>query len=170
VKPPLSLFYQHGYKTYGLEIAQPALEESAIFCKEHDMPLNILHGEMRSIPFEDEFFSFAYSFNAIMFMTKPDIAVAMTEIERVLKPGGLAYVNFESANEPDDSVFCDTTPAKDLLKSTPFAKHEDNEADEYFENFVILRKEKSWIEKLFNEIILEQVNIEYIARKNEPIW
>ncbi|MBC8509595.1 MAG: class I SAM-dependent methyltransferase [Anaerolineales bacterium] len=163
--PPLSLFYQNGYKTCGIEIAQPALDESAIFCRENDMLLNIFRGDMRAIPFEDQFFSFAYSFNAIMFMTKPDIAIAMAEIKRVLKPGGLVYVNFESVDDPDDSVFCETAPAVDLLKSTRFAKHEDNEADEYFENFVILRKQKSWLEKLFNENILEQVNIEYIARK-----
>ncbi len=164
-QPPLSLFYQYGYNTYGIEIAEQALTESATFCQENMMPLQIFRGDMRAIPFEIGYFSFVYSFNAIMFMTKPDIEVAMSEIERVLKPGGLVYVNFESVDDPDDSVFCETAPAKDLLKSTRFAKHDDNEADPYFENFVILRKEKRWIEKLYNEKIIEQVNIEYIAEK-----
>jgi len=164
-QPPLSLFYKHGYKTYGIEIAQPALTESAVFCKENNMPLNIFRGDMRAIPFEDEFFSFVYSYNAIMFMTKPDIAFAMTEIERVLKSGGLAYVNFESVDDPDDSVFCESAPAMDLLKSTRFAKHEDNEADTYFKNFEILRKQKSWIERVSGKMRIEQVDIEYIAKK-----
>jgi ubiquinone/menaquinone biosynthesis C-methylase UbiE len=58
------------------------------------MPLNIFLGDMRNIPFASESFSFVFSFNAIFFMTKADVAIARHEIERVLKPNGLCYVNF----------------------------------------------------------------------------
>jgi hypothetical protein len=49
-QPPLSLFYQWGYRTLGIEIAEPALEESQSFCAEHRLPLNIILGDMRRIP------------------------------------------------------------------------------------------------------------------------
>jgi SAM-dependent methyltransferase len=164
-RPPLSLFYQFGYRTYGLEIARDALEKADDFCREHSMPLNILRGDMRSIPFANETFSNVYSFNAIFFMTKPDIRIAMREMERVLRCGGLCYVNFVSVDDPDDRPFCETAPARDLLKSERFAKHADEEADVYFEGFHILRKEKQYVEKVHGSGILKQVYLEYIVQK-----
>jgi SAM-dependent methyltransferase len=164
-EPPLSLFYQYGYESYGVEIAVEALEQASRFCQENDMPLQIFRGDMRTIPFANESFSFVYSFNAIFFMTKPDIARSMREMERVLKPEGLLYVNFVSVDEPDKGPFCETAPARLLLKSERFAQHEDDEADAYFEAFEILRKEKRFEDKVHGSGRSLQVYIEYIARK-----
>jgi len=164
--PPLSLFYQYGYKTYGIEIAEGALTEAQRFCAENDMTLNIIRGDMRSIPFRSERFSFVYSYNAIDFMTKPDVAVSMREITRVLKSDGLCYVNFLSVDDAESwEPFCETAAAKDLLKSEGFAHFEDHEADVYFEAFEIVRKEKRLVEKLWEGRRLKQADIEYIARK-----
>ena len=163
--PPLSLFYQYGYKTFGVEIAEEALVKAQKFCQENHMPLRIFRGDMRRIPFASESFSFVYSFNAIFFMTKPDIATAMGEIERVLRRGGLCYVNFTSVDDPDRRPFCESAPAKHLLKSERFAQHEDDEADAYFYNFEVVRKEKRIIDKVHGSGRLKQVYIEYIARK-----
>ena len=74
-------------------------------------------------------------------------------------------MNFESVDDPDNRPFCKTAPAMDLLKSERFAKFEDTEADVYFKNFEILRKEKRWVEKLHANKRLVQVTIDYIARK-----
>ena len=163
--PPLSLFYRHGYRTYGIEIAEGPLEKAHRFCRESNISLNIIRGDMRSIPFFDETFSHVYSYNAIFFMTKPDIKIAMSEIERVLKGGGLCYVNFKSVEDPDNRPFCKTAPASDLLKSERFAQHEDAEADTYFQGFELLHKEKRWVEKVHGSKTIKQVYIEYIAEK-----
>ena len=163
--PPLFLFYQYGYKTYGIEIEKSALANANRFCKKDDIPLNIIRGDMRRIPFIDELFSFVYSYNAIMFMTKADIAVAMREIQRVLKPHGLCFVNFLSVDDPDRRPFRRTAFASRLLKSKRFSHHKDNEADIYFRNFEILRKEKRLIEKLYDGRKIIQAYIDYIARK-----
>ena len=37
--PPLPLFYQYGYRTYGVEIAQEALAKAQQFCREQEMSL-----------------------------------------------------------------------------------------------------------------------------------
>jgi ubiquinone/menaquinone biosynthesis C-methylase UbiE len=164
--PPLSLFYQHGYKTYGVEIAENALKEAQRFCAENDMALNIIGADMRNIPFPKETFSFVYTYNAIDFMTKPDIAIAMREITRVLKLEGLCYVNFLSVDDAESwEPFCETAPDKDLLKSEGFAHFEDHEADVYFEAFEIVRREKRLVERLWEGRRLKQADIEYIARK-----
>jgi SAM-dependent methyltransferase len=163
--PPLSLFYEFGYKTYGVEIAEQPLLDAQEFCSKHDMPLDIFRGDMRHIPFANESFSFVYSFNAIFFMTKPDIARAMSEMERVLEPEGLLYVNFVSVDDPDKRPFCETAPARLLLKSERFTQHEDDEADAYFGGFHILRKEKRFVDKVHGKGRSIQVYVDYIAQK-----
>jgi SAM-dependent methyltransferase len=165
-QPPLSLFYQFGYKTYGIDIAEAPLADAQRFCAENNMPLNIIRGDMRSIPFPSKSFSFIYSYNAIQFMTKPDIAVSMREITRALKPDGLCYVNFPSVDDAENwEPFSETSFARDLLKSERFAHFEDNEADVYFEGFEVLRKEKRLTDKLWEGKIRKRAEIEYIARK-----
>ena len=164
-QPPLSLFYQYGYRTYGVEILEENLAKAQQFCRDQGMALNILRGDMRDISFASEAFSFVYSFNAIFFMTKPDVVKAMKEIERVLRHGGLCYVNFKSVDDPDRRPFCETAPWRRLLSSEGFALHEDDEADAYFANFDILRKEKQGIDKRHGSDRLRQVLIEYIAQK-----
>ena len=164
--PPLSLFYQYGYKTYGIEIAEESLAEAQIFCTENIMPLDIIRGDMRRIPFPSNSFSFVYSYNAIDFMTKPDIAVSMREITRSLKTNGLCYVNFLSIDDAETwEPFCETASAMDLLKSKRFAHFEDNEADVYFEDYDVVRKEKKLTDKLWEGKMLKRAEIEYIARK-----
>ena len=91
----------------------------------------------------------------------------MGEIERVLKPEGLCYVNFQSVDDPDDRLFCETSPPRRLLRSERFAKHEDDEADAYLAHFDILRKTKMLIDKSHGGGRLKQALIEYIARKEK---
>ena len=165
-QPPLSLFYGYGYKTYGVEIAEKPLVDAQNFGADHKMSLNIIHADMRRIPFPNEAFSFVYSFNAIDFMTKPDIAISMREMTRVLKPNGLCYVNFISVDDEETwEPFCKTAPAQDLLKSEMFAHFEDDEADFYFEGYVVLRKEKRLTDKLWEGKIRKRAEIEYISMK-----
>lgn len=63
--------------------------------------------------------------------------------------------------------FCPTAPARRLLGSEGWAKHEDDEADAYFTRFVIQRKEKRLLEKVQGRGKLRQAYIEYIAEKQD---
>ena len=165
-QPPLSLFYRYGYQAYGVEIAEKPLAEVHKFCRENAMPMNIIRGDMRCIPFPDEGFSYVYSFNAIDFMTKPDVAVAMREITRVLVSEGLCYVNFMSVDDVETwEPFCDNYESRELFKSVSFSHFEDDEADPFFTPYQILRKEKRLTDKFWEGKIRKRAEIEYIARK-----
>lgn len=94
--PPLALFSDFGYKTYGIEIKDSQIEAAREFAKEHNVEINISKGDMRKLPFDDESISFIYSFNTIFHMTKEDITNTIKEIKRVLKPGGICFINFLS--------------------------------------------------------------------------
>jgi hypothetical protein len=164
-RPPLSLFHQYGYASHGVEIAPIPLAQARQFTRLHAMDLHLIRGDMRHLPYSDASFSFVYSFNAIFFMTKAGVAHTMSEIMRVLRRDGLCYVNFLSIDDPDESIFCDTAPCKDLLGSKRFSKHEDDEADVLFRDYDVLRKEKRLIEKAHAGGTLVQAYVEYIAQK-----
>ncbi len=163
--PTLSLFYQYGYETCGIEIAEVALAEARAFCLEEGMPLNIIPGDMRMIPFTEDSFSFVYAYEAVSFMTKPDIAISIIEMKRVMKPGGLCFVNFISVDDPDRRPFCESAFARRLLKSESFSRFKDNEAEKYFRGFEIVHKQKRLIDKIHGKKRLKQARIDYIAKK-----
>ncbi|MCK4476899.1 class I SAM-dependent methyltransferase, partial [Candidatus Bathyarchaeota archaeon] len=74
--PPLQIFSDYGFETYGIEISGEALKQAQNFCKENNLKLDLLKGDMRKIPFKDEAFSFVYTWNAIHMMSKEDVALA----------------------------------------------------------------------------------------------
>ena len=173
--PPLQIFSEHEYETYGIEISAEALKQAQNFCYENNMKLNLLKGDMRQIPFKDETFSFVYTYNAIHMMPKDDVALTMSEIERVMKAKGLCFVNFVSADEPPPTGAIETRKGE-FLNQTPWrgvtcpnidSYFEDNEADVFFRNSEIIHKEKRIIERITEGKKLQQAYIDYIAQRNE---
>jgi len=152
--PPLSLFYEFGYKTYGIEISDEQLKRANEFCKEQDMDLNITKGDMTSIPFKNEFFSFLFSYNTSVHMKKCDFLAAIHEFARVLKKGGLCYINFLSEEchtygkglEVRPGEFIHTEAGEEVL----FSHYNEEELKDYFNEFDLVYKENRLITRLFD--------------------
>lgn len=167
--PPLSMFYEHGYKTKGVEISDDGLKKSEEFCRKNNMELNIIKGDMTELPFDDESTSFVYSYNSIFHLTKKNTLKALNEMLRVLSPDGLCFVNFLSiddcgygeGSEVNTGEFEQCEYGKRVIHSY----YEDNEPDKYFKNFEILRKEKRIIEQKFEDKIYKLVYLDYIVKK-----
>ncbi|MHA2244855.1 MAG: class I SAM-dependent methyltransferase [Candidatus Hodarchaeales archaeon] len=172
-QPPLYLFHQHGYKTFGIDISEHAIKNAEDFCKTNNLniDLNIRLGDMRRIDFEDENFPFVYSYNTITHMSKKDIIKAMKEIERVLVPNGFCYVNFTSEDSELGNRGEKIGEGEYLLpvgdnETDIHSFHTDDEADAYFTNFELLHKEKGLLyryEKGKVDFILGEIN--YIGKK-----
>ncbi|PJI06839.1 MULTISPECIES: class I SAM-dependent methyltransferase [Clostridium] len=168
--PPLSVFLENGYKTSGIEISDKQIERAEVFSKEHKVNLNISKGDMRKLPFENDSFDYVYSYNSIFHMKKADIKKAVSEIKRVLKPGGLCLVNFLSVNDEDygkgeragDSEFFRIEDGEKILHSY----YDINEAEEYFKDMKILFKENRILEKIYEGQKIKQGYVDYILRKS----
>lgn len=148
--PSLTLFSEYGYRTHGIDISRKQLEKSQQFCKDIGTELDIAQGDMRDLPFKSESMSFVYSYASICHMIKSDVSVAMQEITRVLKRGGLCFVSFCAA---PDRCLCGTEPEKP--GEYPYEENDetgvhsifcDTEPDRYFHAFTFLQKEKRQIE------------------------
>jgi SAM-dependent methyltransferase len=163
--PPLTLFRDQGYETYGIELSKRQLARAQHFCKENDIELNIVRGDMRQIPFDTRSISFVFAYESIFFLTNEDIATSMSEIERVLKPNGLCCVTFRSVDDSERRKFPEASLARTLLGSSGLTYHADGEPDMYFSRFKILQKKKRIRRTLVKGVKGKRAYIDYIARR-----
>ena len=150
--PPLVLFYQHGFRTCGIDISDGEIELAMKFCRDNGMNLNLVKGDIRHIPFDDESMNFVYSINTVCHLSKRDTAGALKEMERVLRPTGLLFVNFSSVNDVyfgrgqkvgRGEFLQEYDWYLDIVKEGHVCSYyEDAEPDRYFSRFEIIRKEK----------------------------
>lgn len=167
--PPLALFLDYGYKTYGIEISDSQIEMAETFSKEHNVELNISKGDIRKLPFGDESISYIYSYNTIFHMKKEDIAKALVEIKRVLKPGGICFINFLSINDCDYGQG-EKVGEGEFLQCEGDGKvihtyYDIEEAEAHFKDMKILFKENRILERLYEGEKIKQGYIDYIVEK-----
>ncbi len=168
--PPLALFQQYGYKTYGIELNDLQIEKAQNFCKEHNVEINISKGDMRELPFKDKSISYIYSYNTIFHMKKKDISKAVKEIRRVLKPRGICFINFLSIYD-DDYGQGEKVGEGEFLQSEGDNKvihtyYDVEEAEKHFKDMKILFKENRILERIFEGEKIKQGYIDYIVQKN----
>ncbi|WP_347460392.1 hypothetical protein [Clostridium sp. DMHC 10] len=100
---------------------------------------------------------------------KADIKIAVNEIKRVLKPGGLCLVNFLSINDEDygkgekvgDGEFFRIEDGEKILH----AYYDINEAEEHFKDMKILFKENRILERIYEGQKIKQGYIDYIVKR-----
>lgn len=168
--PPLALFRMHEFKTVGIELDEKAAKAANDFGKSRGLELNIQSGDMTALAFDDGSFDFVYSYNSIFHMKKVDIEKAISELKRVLKPGGLMFVNFLST----DDFRCGEGPD---LGNHQYEQMDDepvihsyfghNEADPYFEEMETLIKEQRIIQRIYEGNPIRQGFVDYILRKKK---
>ena len=163
--PPLALFHDRGYEAFGLEISEPQLAKAQAFCRENKVNLNFLRADMRRIPFDDESFSFVFAYESIFFLREEDIEATVKEIKRVLKPDGLCFVTFKSADDTDRRTFPKLHPVRTMLGSSGVTYHKDDEPEKYFNGFRILQKKKRVRETLVKGKKGRRAYLDYIAKK-----
>ena len=71
----------------GLDIERELLVEAAENLREHGTEAELLHGDVRRIPFGDESFDVIIDFGTLYHIARPQ--AAFDEITRVLAPGGI---------------------------------------------------------------------------------
>ena len=144
--PPLGLFHEYGYETWGIDISPQQIQLAQAFGEKHNMVLNLRVGDMRQLPFDDDTFDCVYEYNSIAHLSKVDTGLAIKEMFRVLKKGGLCFVGFMSLDcwpilgrRVNDGEFCLIEGDQEVTHSA----YTDNEPDQYFASWKILQKEKN---------------------------
>jgi ubiquinone/menaquinone biosynthesis C-methylase UbiE len=169
--PKQALFVQLGFDTIGVEYAEDRLDMAQDYAKQHKLELPMRIGDMRSLPFENNYFGYVYSWNTIFHMNKIDIKKGINEMIRVLKPGGLCFVNFLSVDSEYFGEGEEQSPGE-FLQSEGDEKvihtfFTDEESDEFFENLEIeiLYKEKRILQEKLEDRVMKDSYIDYIVQK-----
>lgn len=145
-RPPLALFHAHGFEAHGIDISDKQIQYAHEFCQEKGIELDIRRGDMRAIPFEDGAFGFVYEFYSLCHLTKQDTALAVREMFRVLKKGGVCFLGFMSA-ESWPITGQEARPGEFLLyeygdEPVIHSVYGDDEPDSYFTGLEVVQKEK----------------------------
>ena len=143
--PPLGLFFAHGFETQGIDISDEQITNAREFAKRHAMKLKIQKGDMRRIPFGDESFDYVYEYHSMCHLTKADNRIAIQEMMRVLKKGGLCFLGFmgiESwpilGRKVGDNEFRLMEGPQEVVHSA----YADGEPDAYFTDWKVIQIEK----------------------------
>jgi ubiquinone/menaquinone biosynthesis C-methylase UbiE len=166
--PKMTLFVDYGFETHGIEILEDRLKMAEDYAEENEVNFKIIEGDMRSLPYDSESFGFAYSYNTIFHMNQEDIGIAIDEMFRVVKKGGLIYLNLLSIDdvrygrgkEINPGIFMEEFNGEQF--SHTFFKH--NEGDRYFSNHKIIYKQIR-IEYYYESEYSKRGLIDYIVRK-----
>lgn len=166
--PKMALFVNYGFETDGIEILEDRLKMAENYAEENKANFKILKGDMRNLPYESESYGFAYSYNTIFHMNKEDIGIAIEEMFRVVKKGGLIYLNLLSIDdsrygrgiETSPGIFMEEIDGKQY--SHTFFKRD--EGDHYFSKQKIIYKQIR-IEHFYEKDYSTRGMIDYIVRK-----
>ncbi|WP_405175819.1 class I SAM-dependent methyltransferase [Paenibacillus sp. FSL H8-0261] len=167
--PPLSLFANYGYATYGIEMNVEQMNRANQFAAERGQNLNIYQGDMRQLALNDESMSFVYSYNSIFYMKKQDVKEAINELKRVLKPGGLLFVNFLTIKDfrVGDGVDLGEHQYEQMEDDelVIHSYYDYDEADSMFSDMQLIYKEDRVLERKFEGEWIRQGFIDYIYIK-----
>ena len=174
LEPTIAIFSERGYEAHGVEISDTQIERAQKYAEENNLDYKIIKADMRNLPFENDSFSFVYSYNSIEHLTKAGTKIAVKEILRVLKKGGLLYINFQSTDSAfmkqgkdigDNEILDLSQVGKHGFEDTFHSFYNIDEADELFTGLKLLHKGKTIFDYNENDVQYQSITIDYIVQK-----
>ena len=116
-------FAKQGLNVSAIDISVYAIEYLKNWAENENLAINTEVGDMHSLPYDDHSFDCVYANHVISHSDTPGVKKIIDEIERVLKPGGDAYLSFCSK---ETTVYMDSHWTKldsnTLISPTPAEK------------------------------------------------
>ncbi|MBD3267753.1 methyltransferase domain-containing protein [bacterium] len=88
------LLAENGFTTHGVDYSVNGLQEAGQTAQKKDLTLHLNAGDMTDLPYRDASFDYVLAWNVIYHGEPKDLKQAITEIHRVLRPGGLFQGTF----------------------------------------------------------------------------
>jgi len=82
---------REGFEVYALDISPEGVEHTAKRLSEEGLQANLLQADIAALPYPDNFFDCIVSVSVLHHNTTVNIRIAMEEIKRTLRPGGLLF-------------------------------------------------------------------------------
>jgi len=85
-----------GFEVYGTDISKVGLKESRKRLKDAELEAELIKCDMTAIPYSDSLFDAVVSVWVIYHSTLEEMQKTISEVHRVLKKNGLAFLTFQS--------------------------------------------------------------------------
>lgn len=100
---------KEGFDAYGIDFSEKAIQIGKEVLKRWNVKANIIVGDFRKLPYENDFFDCVFDILSTLTQVEDDFLHCINEVYRILKPGGLYFSFFPSANS---DAFIDYEPSK----------------------------------------------------------
>jgi SAM-dependent methyltransferase len=94
------LFARSGLAVDAYDLSPDAIREVESRARAECLPVTVRHGDMHTLPYADASFDGLIAFHVIYHADRRGLERIISEIRRVLAPGGEAFVAFNSAASP----------------------------------------------------------------------
>jgi 2-polyprenyl-3-methyl-5-hydroxy-6-metoxy-1,4-benzoquinol methylase len=85
-------FAKHGFDVSALDLSEEAVNHLKDWAKKEALNINIKNADMLNLPYDDNSFDCVFSYHVISHTDTAGAKRIISEIERVLKPGGEVYL------------------------------------------------------------------------------
>ncbi len=141
--PPLAMFSEIGFDSYGIDISEQQIKLARQYCKDNNIRIDLRNADMRQIPFRDESFECVYEHYAMCHLSRQDTATAINEMHRVTKKDGLCFLGVISQDTWPKSLFgAEKQSGEYWAGEERHSMFTDEEADVLVSAWEILSKEK----------------------------
>lgn len=172
MEPLFARFARDGYRVHGFDIAEERLENALAWCAAHDVRADLRRGDLRDIPFADASVPFVYAYDVVFHGTKADMRAMTVEMARVLRPGGLMFVNYlaleddrlEKGTPIGEGEYLETHGGQEVVHS--YLGDDEAESAGYFDGLALQFKEKRITWKIKKDVWRRQASLDYILQKD----
>jgi len=146
--PPLAIFAEQGMEATGIDVSERQLEQARAFAERTGLSIRLRNADMRDLPFPDASFDYVYEHYSMCHLSRTDTAQAVSEMRRVVKPGGLAFLGVISTESwPPSSYGEERAPGERwMVEDGDEVRHSlfsDAQSDRLVAGWDVLLKEKA---------------------------
>jgi SAM-dependent methyltransferase len=93
-------FAEKGFEVHSFDLSESGLKKFMEQIENKNLNINIKYGDMLSLPYEDDYFDCILAYHSIYHTDSSGMKQIISEIYRVLKKDGEAFLTFISKNNP----------------------------------------------------------------------
>jgi 2-polyprenyl-3-methyl-5-hydroxy-6-metoxy-1,4-benzoquinol methylase len=89
-----------GYRPTGIDRGKKAIRAARRVAEQLGIEAEYVLGDVRELPFPDASFDAVFSYSVLQHLAKDDVRGVISEIRRVLRPGGIVWIEMPNARGP----------------------------------------------------------------------
>ena len=89
-----------GWRPTGIDLAKKSVGAARRVAEQLGVEAEYAVADARSLPFDDDSFDAVFSYSVLQHLAKEDVPRVVSELGRVLRPGGLAWIEMPNARGP----------------------------------------------------------------------